>query len=406
MEKPTTLSPSQQRIQSLDAIRGFALMGIVIVHMLEQYMASPLPPSGTEKLGLTIADQIVNGMANFLIRGKFFALFSVLFGVSFFLQMDRSQQKGESFEWRFIWKMILLFGIGYVHQLFYQGDILTIYAFTGLCLLPFFRWPNRVLLVVAVLILFGLARYLVFGFYGLESIFGASITEPGSPALQTYFDTLKSGSLWAVFSHNATEGMLAKLEFQFGIFGRAYLTLAYFILGLWLGRIGVFQNLTAFRKNIRQTMLWSLLAMVGLAVISAGVGAMSGGDFQFESLLGMFFITVGDLFNTLLLMLIGGGFLWRMVINPNGRFFKWLAVYGRTALTNYVFQSIIGTFLLFGWGLGLIGEITYTQSLAIAFGIIVLQVAVSVVWMTYFKYGPLEWLWRIATYGRWFSIKK
>ena len=406
MEKPTTLIPTQQRIQSLDALRGFALMGIVIVHMLEQYMASPSPASGMENVGLTIADQIVNGFGNFFIRGKFFALFSVLFGVSFFLQMDRSRQKESSFEWRFIWRMVLLFGIGYVHQLFYRGDILTIYAFTGLVLMPFFRMPNQVLLLVAGLILLGMVRYIVFGINGMESIFGATTNDPESSALQLYFDTLKSGTIWEVWKHNATEGMLSKLDFQYAVFGRGYLTLAYFILGLWLGRIGLFQNLDQFRKKIGKAMLWSLAGIVVLVGVSIGINLLNGGDFVFESIQGMVLITIGDLFNTFLLVLIAGGFLLRTIINPNGRFFGWMAVYGRTALTNYVFQSLIGTFILFGWGMGLIGELTHVQAFVIAIGIIVLQVVASMVWMTYFKYGPLEWLWRMATYGRWFPIKK
>ena len=122
------------RINSIDALRGFALAGVVLVHMVEQYIAGPAPEGFLEGLN-GIPDQIVQGFIQLFLTGKVFALFSILFGLSFTIQMQSAEKKGVKFGGRFLWRAVLLFIIGYFHQLFYRGDILTIYAVLALSLI-------------------------------------------------------------------------------------------------------------------------------------------------------------------------------------------------------------------------------------------------------------------------------
>ncbi len=131
-----------QRINSVDALRGFALAGVVLVHMVEQYIAGPAPEGFMEGVN-GIPDQIVQGLLQIFFSGKFFALFSIIFGLSFAIQMQSAEKKNVKFGWRFLWRAVLLFVIGFVHQLFYRGDILTVYAVLAPFLIPFLQDPDQ-----------------------------------------------------------------------------------------------------------------------------------------------------------------------------------------------------------------------------------------------------------------------
>ena len=133
---------TNKRLDVVDALRGFALMGIVVVHFVEQYLGGPTPSDHQNYTQHIPADNVVETFINIVLRGKFFMLFSFLFGLSFTLQMDNAAKRGVNFSGRFLWRLIVLFAIGTVHHLFYRGDILTIYAVLGLPLVLFYKVPN------------------------------------------------------------------------------------------------------------------------------------------------------------------------------------------------------------------------------------------------------------------------
>ncbi|MEO0526488.1 MAG: DUF418 domain-containing protein, partial [Bacteroidota bacterium] len=139
----TSTHPTKKRIEIIDALRGFSLAGIVIVHMVENYVGAPTPEHVMDATRAGIADYIVDGFIAVFLRGKFFALFSFLFGLSFFIQINNAEKQGNRFAGRFLWRLLILFGIGYLHHLFYRGDILTIYAVLGIFLIPFHRIGNK-----------------------------------------------------------------------------------------------------------------------------------------------------------------------------------------------------------------------------------------------------------------------
>lgn len=402
------LKPTLNRIEIIDALRGFALAGIVIVHMVEQYLAAPAPEGRMEALVQGSIDQIVDVVILLIFRGKFFALFSLLFGLSFFIQMDRAGQKGADFKYRFIWRLIILLGIGYLHHLFYRGDILTIYAVLGLFLVPFHNASHRWISVIAVFIFLGLPRYLIYGFYGAGNLLPGFEFTPDSPELLSYFMTLKEGTLWQVFLSNATEGHLMKANFQLGVFSRGYLTFGFFLVGLLLGRMRFFENIDRYRRQLKQVLIGSAAGMVMLVVATIFIfsGQGESGNQGLDSWVAMAGLTMFDLFNLFTTALIVAGFT---LLYHHARFEGWvnhLAPYGRTALTNYVLQSVIGTAIYYGWGLGLLGEIRNIYAFMLSLIIIVLQVMISKWWLKKFRYGPLEWLWRVLTYARFFPITK
>ena len=395
------------RIQIIDALRGFALAGIVICHMVENFMGAPPAEPFNESLNLGTVDIVLDGLIFFFLRGKFIALFSFLFGLSFFIQMDNAEKRNISYGGRFIWRLAILFIIGYVHSLFYRGDILTIYAMLGIFLIPFYRLHTRWVLGLSALLFLGLGRAVVFSLTEGNSLWGGQMTmNPDAPWLLEYYDILKNGSIWEVFKINAVNGHLDKWDFQYNFFGRGYFTFAFFLVGMYFGRSGFFKNFTERKAFTKRLIIWSSLVFVLGLVVTATAFASLGENVSFDTWTAMIGLTGVDIANTGMTFLYIGIFT---VLYRKAKSQKWLAKfapYGRMALTNYVLQSIIGTLLLYGWGFGLIGELRHIYTFGIALIIIVFQVWMSKKWLSAFKYGPLEWVWRSLTFFRSFPLRK
>ncbi|MEM9001067.1 MAG: DUF418 domain-containing protein [Bacteroidota bacterium] len=397
---------SSKRIEIIDALRGFSLAGIVIVHLVENYISAALPESFNNAVHVGVADYIVDGIIVFLLRGKFFALFSFLFGLSFFIQMDNANKKGRYFGSRFVWRLLLLMAIGFLHSLFYRGDILTVYAMLGIFLVPFYRISNKWILAVVVLLFLGLGRFVFFYFTKGVQLFGNTGLTPNAPELIAYYDILKNGSLFEVFATNATEGHLNKLDFQFGIFGRGYLTFGFFLLGLLIGRIRLFESFRERPKFLKRILLWSI-AVFFVSIVLTGLAFISLGEVvTFDSWIAMLALTAVDLNNIAMTFIIVCLFFMFYKKTKSGKWLSSFAPYGRMALTNYFFQTVLGTFLLYGWGLGLIGELRNLYTFGMAFLIIAVQMWASKWWLKKFAYGPLEWLWRSATFFKWHPLDR
>ncbi len=397
---------AKDRILSIDALRGFALAGVALVHMVEQYIAGPHPEGFMEGVN-GIPDHIIQGIITLFFTGKFFALFSILFGLSFSIQMESAENKGQKFSGRFIWRAALLFFVGFIHQLFYRGDILTIYAVLAPLIIPFYRVSSKWLLITAGLIFLGIPRFIAFALFGAEGVTGVHpMMDNNHELVKNYIATISSGSLLEVFNLNATYGMLTKIDFQVSFFGRFYYTFAYFLIGLWLGRIGLFKDLPAFSKKINDAMLWSIGALIISVGLVIGTFATAPQPIDFSTwqfALGMNFM---DWVSISMSSIILCGFLMLYQKPSWKKRLSFFAPYGRMALTNYVMQSVIGTFIFFGWGLGYLGQFGALTCFLMGIGVILAQTLFSKFWLQSFRYGPLEWLWRCGTYLKWQPFRK
>ncbi len=396
---------SPRRMEIVDALRGFSLAGIVIVHMIENYVAAPTPDGAMEATRQGILDNVVLGFNGIFLQGKFFALFSFLFGLSFFIQMDSAHARGQQFGGRFLWRLILLLSIGYVHHLFYRGDILTIYALLGIFLIPFYKIPNKWILSITALLFLGLGRYVVFAITGGNGLFIENFS-PDSPEVATYFNIQKNGSITEVFASNAVDGHLMKMDFQLGIFSRAYLTFGFFLLGLYVGRLQFFRNFMEHKKLTKKILYISLILLVACIGLAFAVFANLGPEITFDNWLTMLGLSAGDMANIAMTFIILSSFILLYRRPKVARWFSNFAPYGRMALTNYVAQSLVGTFIFYGWGLGYLGEIRIVYALLLAIAIIIIQLVFSKLWLKRFKYGPLEWLWRSLTHFKWYPMKQ
>jgi uncharacterized protein len=194
-----------QRIEVIDVLRGFTLLGIGIIHFVEQYYAGAPPEEYQNFTSHNLFDQIVLGLVSFLISGKFFMIFSFLFGLSFAIQLSNSQGDPH-FVRRFIWRLFILFVIGAIHHLHYRGDILTIYAMLGFLLPLFIRVSDKWLLIIAAFLIANVPTFLtrVVEFITHTSLTGDFFETPQAELLQ-YYNTVKSGTYFEILKANFFE---------------------------------------------------------------------------------------------------------------------------------------------------------------------------------------------------------
>jgi uncharacterized protein len=384
---------NKNRIHSVDALRGFALAGIVIAHVLEQYLAAFPTQEMQAVMFAGPVDTIVDGFSFWVIRGKFFALFSLLFGLSFFIQMDNAEKSGTHYKTRYLWRLLVLLGIGVVHNSFYSGDILVVYVLFGFLLIPFHSVSNKIVLALAVLLFLGGGRFLSYGIFGNESILAMNIENFN----ETYIAAITSGTIIEVWRVNFIS-MIGKFNFQMGVLGRGYLTFAFFLLGMWIGRTRLFENLQTNASLLKKIMLWSSVGTIAMIPLFWYMFSHMESIFDFTSWWSMFALSAYDNFNFFFTIFLAAGFVYLYELPKMQRLLSWFAPYGRMALTNYVFQSLIGTFLFFNWGLGYIGQFRNIELFIIGLLIIAAQMIISYYWLKKFKYGPLEWAWRSLTY--------
>jgi uncharacterized protein len=404
------------RIRLIDALRGVALAGIALVHFGQQYVGFMPPPDHRTYAVPGIADKVLEALMQIFVVGKGFGLFSLMFGLSFALQMQRAERRapGQDFRRRFAWRLTVLLGIGYLHSLVYAGDILTIYALLGVPLVLFYRVPDRWLLAIALVLLVGSPRVVRAvlggpGAFGDQKAMAASL----DAAAVRHWQALESGDLTRIVADNATAGMLSKWDFQMGFMGRGYQTFALFLIGLWIGRRRLFENVETHRLFLKRVLRWTgglLLAVplvgVGAVMLAARLSGAPGGPQQsgaipdltsWPVLLSVCFY---DTWNNLMTLFYVAAFAL-LFLRP-----RWqtllvrFAPIGQMALTSYLLQTVIGAFLFFGFGLGLLGRFGNVATVPIGLVVVALQTWLCPLWLTRFRYGPVEWAWRSLTWLR------
>ncbi|MBO0948013.1 DUF418 domain-containing protein [Fibrella forsythiae] len=399
---PTAVSSKLNRIEVVDALRGIALFGILLVHCAQWYTAGSIPGSVYQAQASGVANSVSQAIMGIFFDGKFYTFFSFLFGLSFALMMTRSQEPSGVFYRRFAWRLIVLGIIGYLHHLLWRGDILSIYAMLGFLMLPFGKVPNTVVLVVALLLVTNVPSR-------LRTVYETVVSPPAQKDpkqeqktyeqdAKAYYDVLTKGSQADLMRFNAN-AFGVKMRFQLDS-GRIFVTLGFFLLGLYAGRRRLFQQLTENKRWFRRTTRFAGFSVLGITAIGLGLFAVFGSDKAPPAWVMQTVTILFDLQSALLTIFYIAGFAllfqrrsWQWTIGP-------LAAVGKMGLTSYVAQTIIGTYLFFGFGFGLLDKTTVWQATLITIPIFVGQVLFSQFWLARFRYGPLEWLWRSLTYLR------
>ena len=393
-----TTSPlrPQDRIKELDVIRGFALLGILLVNML--YFKSPLLHTIQTPAEISgFWDQAGAWFIQLLATGKFYAIFSFLFGLGFYIFLERLTAKGLDPTSLYRRRLVGLMMFGLVHLiLIWSGDILFSYSVVGFILIAF-RDMELKLLSRWILVLFILAVLVEGGNYALynlgELALGKEFAEYQAAHLQETMQVFREGGFMEILVFRLTTevfSVLISLIFVIPVL------LAYFLCGVYAGKIALFKNVGKHLQFINKIWRWGLCLGVMLTVIYVMIntGVLPVPSFWEYPLLAMInqaaSIFLSAFYVTSLILLMQREF-WKKVLVV-------LAAPGRMALTNYLTQSVICVLIFYGYGLGYFGQVSIGMGICLTLAIWLLQVFWSNWWMARFNYGPLEWLWRGFTY--------
>ena len=380
MEKqPAT---AKQRILAVDALRGFAVMGLILYSFPDD--------TGTLKaLNTTLWDFLF-----FSFSGKAYAIFALLFGFTFFLQSRSAEKRGEDFRNRYMWRLVLLLGFGFVNSLFFPGEILVLYALLGFVLVPVRHWSDRALMILAIILMLQPVEW-------LKVIYACCVPEANPQqmifSLGDVYPQLGGTSWWEMVKANFVTGQLASLNWAW-CYGRVFQTASLFMIGLWIGRKGYFSSSSDVALD-RSRHFWSrvLCLSLPLAVVMYFVKSFVFSQVEQPFLLTTLRTILNSWYNLFFMLTLVGAFLMLYWVNE-GKVQRILAPYGQMSLTDYVMQSVIGSFLYFGYGLGLHRVCGTTYSLLIGIVFFLAQLAFAHWWFRHYKRGPLESLWHKLTW--------
>ena len=404
--------PIKDRIVSIDTVRGFALLGILVVNTL--FFAFPLnialqPPfEGQIGSHNQFTDWISWWFVNLFFQYKFMTLFSILFGVGAAIQYQRAQLSGTNFDAFFIRRMVVLLGFGILHAvLFWYGDILTIYACCGVWLLLFCRLSNKTLILLTIGLLlftailsggFILVDQMVTppakeatGLTGFEAIWASQLDPKSDVWMQAELVAYQQGPYLDLFVFRALSWLMYLIVLMVS---NGWHVTAMFALGVVLYRTGFFSD-----EGVR---IRRLAMYVGLPIglLIEGICFYAMMLYFKEEPIHLTWIMMA---HELSVPLVSLGYaaimitLTRRSVLPKVLYA--FSCVGRMALTNYLLETFIMTSLFYYYGLGLFGEVGRIYLIPIALGTWVALSLFSVAWLGSYKQGPLEWLWRRLAYG-------
>ncbi|MES2859013.1 MAG: DUF418 domain-containing protein [Pseudomonadota bacterium] len=395
----------RERIEVMDVLRGFALLGILLMN-IEAFVGPVMEALGGVNPRFTGADRWVDAAIYVLVQGKFVTLFSLLFGMGFALMLERADASGGHGSALYARRLLVLLGIGLVHALLvWSGDILVSYALFGFILLLLFR---RVPL--SRLPKWGVALYLlpVLATWAWALAVAAAQQDPQA-AEEMRKGMAEQGAQWAAMGEAERQAFGAGsyleavvqraadtgAQLSFMIIG-GWMFLAMFLFGSWFVRSGVIRNPALHLPLFRR------LRNVGLGV---GLPLMAWSSWRHPTMslsqmdFGIALAQSAALLANLLMCLAYMSLIVLAMQQPAwARRLRWLAPAGRMALTNYLLQSVVCTAIFYGYGLGFFERLPRAWQPVFVVALFALQVAFSHWWLSRFRHGPMEWLWRWGTY--------
>jgi uncharacterized protein len=397
--------PFAERIEILDVLRGLAVGGILIGNMQWFSGYGMMPPVLEDQAPL--ADQITHFLVHFLVEGKFYSIFSFLFGFGFALQIARAEERGDPKATLFKRRLFWLLVIGLLHAyLLWAGDILSVYAVTGFVLLLFrmvsdvglLKWAFALMAVPIVTYCLLFVAFVNFAPSDVAANIDRAQLDSWNNALQTvpnssYFEIITGYNL------NYVVGRYMGL-----IFGmRLPKILAMFLLGYYAYRAGIFRDPTDYHGFLRKVLIYGLsFGLIANFVFAVFAGNESPFPPSAEGIIGV----AAYAFGVPALALGYVALVTTLWQQDTGRsVLSYLAPAGRMALTNYLLQTVVCVFLFYGYGLGLFGKFGATVSTLVAIGIFLLQIPLSALWLRHYAYGPMEWIWRQLTYRKRLNLR-
>ncbi len=395
MTGPTT---ERQRHVILDALRGLALMGIALANFPEFALWTFLSSEQQAAMPTAYIDEIVRFLQYLVVDGKFYSIFSILFGIGFSLIMERHGLR------LFVRRMLILVIIGFLHLMFiWSGDILLLYAVGGLLLTLMIGLSDKSLFILAlslIMIPVGLDALIEFGDFDFPEPFyqawwnkaeALGINEANFASWLR--DANSYGQMFAFLVQGAYERLWEFVEGH-----RLPKVVGLFILGYLASKHRLYARLQDL--PLLKALYWSVSIGLPTSLLYAW-SATSGHPWGLTVHSLLYAVSVIPL---AIVFIIGICLLYLQ--SPKSVVFRWLAAPGRMALSCYISHSLIGVLLFYGLGFGLGTSLGLVYIELIALVVFFIQIIVCRIWLNYFRFGPLEWLWRMLTYGRYFPIIK
>jgi len=386
----TTFQPNA-RLHVADALRGIAIIGIILLHNVEHMDLYKFPKAADAWL-IWLNKATWDGLF-FAFGGKMYSIFALMFGLSFFIQNDNQMQQGKDFTLRFMWRMVLLMLFGLVNKFFCSGDILFIYAVFGM-LLPFAGKLNtRALVVVTCILLLQ-----PFEIYQIVS----ALLNPDFQLINInstkYFNILvasrEHGGFWESGWSNWTTGQINTFLWNIKS-GRIAQLPGLFFLGILLGRLRLFYN---EKDNLKK---WLVILAVALVVFFPALGlhnTLPEHVTRKALLVPLRLLCKAWSGLALTFVYVSMVVLLYYTVETARRLLMNLAFFGRASLTNYFMQSVFGALLWYGWGFGLHRYCGQFFSLLVGVGMVAAQYAFCRWWLKTRTHGPMEWVWKKLTW--------
>ena len=399
------IQQSEERVQVLDVLRGFALAGILVINAMSILAVKGSTPAFTVQI--PFLDRLLQDLILFFIESKFFTLFSLLFGIGFAIQIQSAEKQSTKFLPRISRRMLALLFFGFLHiALLWDGDILVIYAITGTLLIAFRKTTFRRIKkwVIGLLAVPGALVFVIFLYTLLARLTGSGSATFAKSDKSLAEEFANTDATQLLLHNGFAEGIRKRfhtyLELSPLLFSRIPTVLAMFLIGLYLGRSNFIRLLPEKIETLKKVRFWGLLLGFSLMLLIVATT-------KFLPAVSALVAIIEDQYVAGPILCLGyaSAMTLSFLKDPNRRIFGYFSRVGRLALTNYLTQSLVLTFLSYGWGMGFALKLNGFQVLGICIGLFAMQVAASNIWLKAFKYGPLEWIWRCITYWRFFPNK-
>uniref|UniRef100_UPI00286CAE0A DUF418 domain-containing protein n=1 Tax=Flavobacterium sp. TaxID=239 RepID=UPI00286CAE0A len=373
-----------------DALRGFAIMCIVILHNMEHFEFYYYPEQLPE--WMKILDANLLSTAYFLFGGKAYAIFAILFGFSFYIQNENQIKKGNDFRLRFFWRMMLLLIFGFINTAFYQGDILTLYAILGLILIPFSNLNNKTVFIIATFLLLQPMEWGKFLYLTINPDF-----IPSPNLSESYYkevaEYMTKGTFWDYMIGDVTLGKTASVLWSWEN-GRIFQAPALFLFGMLVGRKQLFVNTLENILFWKKALKIAILTFIPLYFIVLQLPDFMANKFALARLL----VIVSSWSNFAFMIILSSSFILLFYTEKTNKLLSKLIPFGKMSLTNYIIQSIIGATLYYKYGFALYQYTGATICLFIGIILFLLNLAFCKWWLKTRRQGPLEYIWHKATW--------
>jgi len=411
-----TLAPVQTKDREIfmDVLRGFAILGIFIANLGSGFSWYSESTHATGPYLLPELDHKMSFLHHMFIEGKFYSIFSLLFGWGIALQFKRADANGINAVPTVRRRLFFMLLLGAVHLLIWPGDIVFLYALLGFILIPLRKFSNKTLLITGVILV--LSPMLLYWAkmtwpvlnYPAELMIKTGIKVDSAimkiQSEEEFMKIMKQGTWFDQLKMNIS-GFFWRYNYLFFV-SRVPKVLGMFLIGYVIGRSDFYKNILQYKKLLYWVIGIGLIVGLPANFYLARYITYFNNDYFSLKTKGLYQTIFYALGVVPLAMAYVGLFMLSFQTAVGKKILSVLAPVGKMAFSNYIMQSLIGNFVFLGAGLGYMGQVGPVYYTLFGIGVFIIQIILSSIWLKYFNYGPLEWLWRSATYKKWQPMRK